>query len=250
MTPARLLDDATGIAGRRPAALLVCGALSWLPATGAALALVALVRSAEEPPRLELLGLGALSVAAWLCASWGAAAGLRICAGELSGAPVGLVQALRAGATDAPAALVAGALRAVLSALGLLPLGLGLPYARVRTAGLLPASVLDGASLRDGLALSRRAAGAFALAQGLAWVGWPLVWSNLLLAGLALAGALDPTGLIAPLQGQHDLALIAATGMLSLVLVEPLRLGGLAAAWASDRDARRGGDLLRRAEAA
>ncbi len=244
---ALLLDDAAALAARRPGSLLACAALGWLPLYAAGFAGWALVMGAAEPPLLELLALGTLAAGAWMTSCWALAAGVRLCAGELDGAPLALGRALRLAVGDLPRVIAAAAARALISALGLLPAGLGLPYARVLTGGLLPASVLDGGGLRAGLALSGRAAPSFALVSLLSWGASALIWGNLVLAGLTLSRAVDPLRILAPLQGRDELVLRLAAAMLALVLAEPLRVGGLVAAWARDRRERLGVDLLRAA---
>jgi len=247
VSAARLLDDAAALVARRPAALLTAAALGWLPLFAAALAFASLIEAAAEPPLLELLALGALAVAAWMSSCLASAAAIRLCAAELGGVRLSLAAALRRAAADVPSVLIASSARALATALGLLPMGAGLAHARVLTGGLVPSTVLDAAGLRAGWRLSNRAARAFAAVHLMAWAAWVLAWGNLALGGLALAQALDPLRVLAPLQGRDEQVLLAAAGLLALVLVEPLRIGGLTAAWADDRRRRLGSDLLRQA---
>jgi len=247
VSAARVLDDATSLAARRPASLLICAAVGYLPLYLAALAFEALVLSGDRPPRLELLALGGGGAGAWLCSCWTLSAAMRVCAGELRGERVSLARALRRGIADLPRVVIASSARMFLCALALAPLGAALPYARVLTGGLLPAAVLDGEGLRAGLALSRRAAGSFAAGHALAWGLTPLVWANLALAAVALSELFTSAQRLGAgtARGQLVLALTSAT--LTLILVEPFRIGGLVAAWETDRRVRLGGDLLRRA---
>lgn len=253
MTPdavsaARLLDDAAALVARRPTALLGAAALGWLPLFIAALAFLSLVEAAAEPPLLELLALGALAVGAWMTSCWSSAAAVRLCAAELDGGHLSLGAALRRAAADVPRVLIASTARALVTALGALPLGAGLAHARVLTGGLVPSTVLDAQGLRVGWQLSARSARAFAAVHLMSWAAWLLAWGNLALGGLALAQALDPLRVIAPLQARDEQVLLVAAGLLALLLVEPLRVGGLTVAWAEDRRRRLGSDLLRQAQ--
>jgi len=245
-----VLDAATAITARRPAALLACSTLSLAPVAVATWGFADQVLAPERPSLFGLLGVGVLSAMAWLAFCWGQAAGVRICRATLDDSALALSEAIRRGLEDVPRVMVAAATRALLLVLAAVPLGALLPHAAAWTAGLVPSAVLDGTGPREGLARARRAGRAHAAAQALPWLLWPVVWLNLVLAYTALLGWLvriDPGHLESALRDGPALGVLAAVAWW---LVDPVRAAASVAAHGAWRQESQGHDLVRLAQRA
>lgn len=184
---------------------------------------------AQSGQMLALLGWAALLVVA---AGWyllGQAFLLRQAQAALRGEPVPALPSLRALLEQMPWLARAHAARLGVSALGLLPLGAGLPLAR-----LLSSSWPVLAALRPGVRTSPTPPPlSVVTTQVGAWLLWALTTLNLAL-GLAWIGHGLPSAGAALLPRLLDPQLWALAGLLALTLSEPWRLLALVAALGLD----------------